>query len=54
MAEVHELMAMVRKLSGEAEHASKTCGRRELDKVQAAAQQFLTLYQELKARGVIE
>ena len=54
MAEVHELIAMVRRLSDEAEHATKTCGRRELDKVQTAAQQFLTLYQDLKARGVIE
>jgi hypothetical protein len=54
MAEIGELMSMVEKLSREAEHASKTCGRRELDTLQAAAQQFLTVYQELKARGVIE
>jgi hypothetical protein len=54
MADVDELVSLVQKLSREAQHASKTCGRRELDALQATAEQYLTVYQELKARGVIE
>jgi hypothetical protein len=54
MSDVDELMSLVQKLSREAQHAWKTCGRKELDALQVAAQHYLKLYQELKARGVIE
>jgi hypothetical protein len=54
MSDGDELVSLVQQLSREAQHASKTCGRKELDALQVAAQQYLKLYQELKARGVIE
>jgi hypothetical protein len=54
MADGNDLISLVQKVSREAQHASKTCGRKELDALQVTAQQFLKLYQELKARGVIE
>jgi len=54
MSDGDELVSLVQKLSREAQHASKTCGRKELDALQAVAQHYLKLYQELKARGVIE
>jgi hypothetical protein len=54
MSDGDELVALVQKLSGKAQHALKTCGRRELDMLEAVSQQYVKLYQELKARGVIE
>ena len=54
MANVHDLLRLVQKLSREAEKASRTVGRRELDALQATAAQYLRLYQELKERGEIE
>jgi hypothetical protein len=54
MSDGDELVSLVQKLSREAQHALKTCGRKEFDALQVAAQQYLRLYQELKARGVIE
>jgi hypothetical protein len=54
MVDVNALVPLVDKLAREALHASKTCGRRELDALEAAAQQYLMLYRDLKSRGVIE
>ena len=54
MADLQQLLRLVQKLARESEKASKTCGRRELDALQATAEQYLKLYQELKARGAIE
>ena len=54
MAHVQQLVQLVQKLSREAEKAARTGGSRELDTVQATAEQYLKLYQELKARGEIE
>ena len=54
MSDKDELMSQVQKLSREALHASKTCGRMELDALEVEARHYLTLYQELKARGAIE
>jgi len=54
MSDGDELMSLVEKLSREAQHASKTCGRKELEALQVVAQHYLKRYQELKARGVIE
>ena len=54
MSDGDELVSLVQKLSREAQHALRTCGRRELDALRVAAQQYVKLYQELKARGVIE
>jgi hypothetical protein len=54
MSDGDELMSLVQKVSREAQHASKTCGRKELDALQMVAEHYLKLYQELKARGVIE
>jgi hypothetical protein len=54
MSDGDELVSLVQQLSREAQHALKTCGRKEFDALQVAAQQYLRLYQELKARGVIE
>ena len=54
MADLQQLLRLVQKLSREAEKASKTCGGRELDALQATAEQYLKLYAELKARGTIE
>ena len=54
MSDGDELMSLVQKLSREAQHAAKTCGRKELDALQVTAHHFLKLYQALKARGVIE
>jgi hypothetical protein len=54
MSDGNELVSLVEKLAREAQHAAKTCGRRDFDKLEAVAQQFMTLYQALKARGVVE
>ena len=54
MSDGDELVSLVQKVSREAQHALRTCGRKELDALQVAAQQYVKLYQELKARGVIE
>ena len=54
MSDGDELMSLVEKLAREAQRAAKTCGRKELDALQATAEHYLKLYQELKARGVIE
>ena len=54
MSDGDELVSLVQKLSRDAQHAMRTCGRKEFDALQAAAQQYVKLYQELKARGVIE
>jgi hypothetical protein len=54
MANVRDLLRLVQKLSREAEKASRTGGRRELDALQATAEQYLKLYRELKDRGEIE
>ena len=54
MDHVQDLIRMVQKLAREAERASKTCGRRELETLQATAEQYLRLYRDLKARGEIE
>jgi hypothetical protein len=47
-------MSLVHRLSQEAQHASKTRGRKELDALQSTAQRYVALYLQLKARGVIE
>lgn len=54
MSDGDELVSLVQKVSCEAQHALRTCGRREFDALQVAAQQYVKLYQALKARGVIE
>jgi len=54
MSDGDKLVSLVQQLSRKAQHALKTCGRRDLDALEAVAQQYLKLYQELKARGVIE
>jgi hypothetical protein len=54
MSDGDELVSLVQVVSREAQHAVRTCGRKELDAPQVAAQQYVKLYQELKARGVIE
>ena len=54
MSDGDKLVSLVQQISREAQHALKTCGRRDLDTLEAVAQQYLKLYQELKARGVIE
>ena len=54
MSDGDELVSLVQKLSREAPHALRTCGRRGFDALRVAAQQYVKLYQELKARGVIE
>jgi hypothetical protein len=51
---VQQLLRLVQKLSREAERASRTGGRRELDALQATAEQYLKLYRELKDCGAIE
>jgi hypothetical protein len=51
---VQQLLRLVQKLSREAERAARTGGRREFDALQATAEQYLKLYEELKARGEIE
>ena len=54
MSDGDELVSMVQMRSREAQHALKTCARRDFDAVEKAAQQYVKLYQALKARGVIE
>ena len=54
MSDGDELVSLVQKLAREAQHAAKTCGRKELDALQTVARRYVELYQELKARGVIE
>jgi len=54
MSDGDELVSLVQKLSREAQLALKTCGRSELDTLEAVARKYLKLCQELKARGVIE
>jgi hypothetical protein len=54
MSNVQDLLRLVQKLSREADKASRTAGRRELDALQVTAEQYLKLYQELKSQGVIE
>jgi hypothetical protein len=51
---VQQLLRLVQQLSREAEHASRSCGRHEFDALQATAEQYLKLYDELTARGEIE
>jgi hypothetical protein len=54
MSDRDELVSLVEKLARQAQHAAKTCGRSDLDRLEAVAQQYLKLYQALKARGVVE
>ena len=54
MPDVQQLMRLVQELAREAERAARTGGRREFDALQATAEQYLKLYDELKARGEIE
>ena len=54
MSDGDRLVSLVQQLSREAQRALETCGRRELDTLEVVAQQYLKLYRELKARGVIE
>jgi len=54
MSDGDELVSLVQKFSREAQHALRTCGRTDFDALEKAAQQYITLYQRLKARGVIE
>jgi hypothetical protein len=54
VATVRDLLRLVEKLAREAEKASRTGGRRELDALQATAERYLTLYEQLRARGEIE
>jgi hypothetical protein len=54
MADVQQLMRLVQELAREAERASRTGGRREFDALQATAERYLKLYDELKERGEIE
>lgn len=54
MDHVQDLIRLVQALAREAERASRTCGRRELDALQATAEQYVRLYRDLKARGEIE
>lgn len=54
MSDGDKLVSLVQQLSRESQHALKTCGRRELDTLEAVAQKYLKLYHEMKARGVIE
>jgi hypothetical protein len=54
VANVRDLLRLVERLAREAEKASRTGGRRELDALRATAERYLTLYEELRARGEIE
>jgi hypothetical protein len=54
VATVRDLLRLVERLAREAEKASRTGGRRELDALRATAERYLTLYEELRARGEIE
>ena len=54
MDHVQDLIRLVQQLAKEADRASRTCGRRELDTLQATAERYLELYRELRARGEIE
>ena len=54
MDHVQHLIRLVQKLAREADRASRTCGRRELDALEVTAEQYLRLYRDLKARGEIE
>ena len=54
MEHVQNLVRLVEKLEREAKQASRTCGRRELDRLEVTAEQYLTLYRALKVRGEIE
>jgi hypothetical protein len=54
MTDIQDLVRLAQKLSREAEKASRTGGRGELDALQATAEQYLKLYRELKDRGAIE
>jgi hypothetical protein len=54
MPDVQQLMRLVQELAREAERASRTGWRRDFDALQATAEQYLKLYEALKARGEIE
>ena len=54
MEHVQDLIRLVQTLAREAERASRTCGRRELDVLSNTAERYLKLYRELQARGEIE
>jgi hypothetical protein len=51
---IQHLLRLVEKLEREAKHVSRTCGKRELNVLEATAEQYLKLYRDLKARGEIE
>ncbi len=51
---VQDRIRLVRERAREAERASRSCGRREFDALQATAEQYVRLYRDLKARGEIE
>ena len=54
MTDIQHLVRLAQKLAREADRASRTGGRRELDALQETAEQYLKLYRELKDRGAIE
>jgi hypothetical protein len=54
MPDVQQLMRLVQQLAREAEHAARSGGRRDFDALQATAERYLKLYDDLKARGEIE
>jgi hypothetical protein len=54
MEHIQKLLRLVEKLERETKLTSRTCGRRELDVLEVTAEQYLTLYRDLKARGEIE
>jgi hypothetical protein len=54
MDHVQDLIRLVQERAREAERASRSCGRREFDALQATAEQYVRLYGDLKARDEIE
>ena len=54
MDHVQDLIRLVQELAREAERASRSCGRREFDALQATAEQYVRLDRDSKARGEIE
>jgi hypothetical protein len=54
MEHVQNLLRLVEQLEREAKRASRACGRREFDVLEATAERYLRLYRDLKARGEIE
>jgi hypothetical protein len=51
---IQNLLRLVEQLERDAKRASRACGRQELDTLAVTAEQYLSLYRDLRARGEIE